>query len=238
MTQSMNEQLPARVGLTQEFDCSYLPNRQEQLLVILDPSCYSTDKFESLLGLGFRRSGNQIYRPHCPICSACNSVRVLAQDFIPSKSQKRKLNKAKNQFEVKYSTQERPEYYPLYSKYITMRHQDGSMYPPEKEQFQSFLLCSWLKITFIELWHQDTLAAVAVTDCMNSSISAIYTFFDPDFEHYSLGSVMILEQLKFAKEQNKQYVYLGYQIDECDKMKYKTQFLPAQKQLNDEWVAI
>ena len=234
----MNEQIPARVGLTQEFDCSYLPNRQEQLLVILDPSCYSTDKFESLLGLGFRRSGNQIYRPHCPICSACNSVRVLAQDFIPSKSQKRKLNKAKNQFEVKYSTQERPEYYPLYSKYITMRHQDGSMYPPEKEQFQSFLLCSWLKITFIELWHQDTLAAVAVTDCMNSSISAIYTFFDPDFEHYSLGSVMILEQLKFAKEQNKQYVYLGYQIDECDKMKYKTQFLPAQKQLNDEWVAI
>jgi leucyl-tRNA---protein transferase len=234
----MNEQLPARVGLTQEFDCSYLPNRQEQLLVILDPSCYSTDKFESLLGLGFRRSGNQIYRPHCPICSACNSVRVLAQDFIPSKSQKRKLNKAKNQFEVKYSTQERPEYYPLYSKYITMRHQDGSMYPPEKEQFQSFLLCSWLKITFIELWHQDTLAAVAVTDCMNSSISAIYTFFDPDFEHYSLGSVMILEQLKFAKEQNKQYVYLGYQIDECDKMKYKTQFLPAQKQLNDKWVAI
>ncbi|WP_166419501.1 arginyltransferase [Pseudoalteromonas sp. Z1A8] len=234
----MNEQLPARVGLTQEFDCSYLPNRQEQLLVILDPSCYSTDKFESLLGLGFRRSGNQIYRPHCPICSACSSVRVLAQEFMPSKSQKRKLNKAKTQFEIKYSTQERPEYYPLYSKYISMRHQDGSMYPPEKEQFQSFLLCSWLKITFIELWHEDTLVAVAVTDCMNSAISAIYTFFDPDFEHYSLGSVMILEQLKFAKEQNKQYVYLGYQIDECDKMKYKTQFLPAQKQLNDEWVAI
>jgi len=234
----MNEQLPARVGLTQEFDCSYLPNRQEQLLVILDPSCYSTDKFESLLGLGFRRSGNQIYRPHCPICSACSSVRVLAQEFMPSKSQKRKLNKAKTQFEIKYSTQERPEYYPLYSKYISMRHQDGSMYPPEKEQFQSFLLCSWLKITFIELWHQDTLVAVAVTDCMNSAISAIYTFFDPDFEHYSLGSVMILEQIKFAKEQNKQYVYLGYQIDECDKMKYKTQFLPAQKQLNDEWVAI
>ena len=49
---------------------------------------------------------------------------------------------------------------------------------------------------------------------------------------------LIAEVKKFAKEQNKQYVYLGYQIDECDKMKYKTQFLPAQKQLNDEWVAI
>ncbi len=234
----MNEQLPARIGLSQPFECSYLPDRQEQLLVILDPSCYSSNKFESLLGLGFRRSGNQIYRPHCPICSACSSVRVLADEFMPSKSQKRKLNKAKNCFEVKYSQVEREQYYPLYSKYITLRHQDGSMYPPDKSQFQSFLFCSWLTITFIELWDQENLVAVAVTDCMDNAISAIYTFFDPDYEHFSLGTVMILQQLKFAKQQHKQFVYLGYQIDECDKMKYKTQFLPAQKQLNDTWVAI
>ncbi|TMP58328.1 arginyltransferase [Pseudoalteromonas sp. S1612] len=234
----MNEQLPARIGLSQPFECSYLPDRQEQLLVILDPSCYSSNKFESLLGLGFRRSGNQIYRPHCPICSACSSVRVLADEFMPTKSQKRKLNKAKNRFEVKYSQVEREQYYPLYSKYISLRHQDGSMYPPDKSQFQSFLFCSWLAITFIELWDQENLVAVAVTDCMDNAISAIYTFFDPDYEHFSLGTVMILQQLKFAKQQHKQFVYLGYQIDECDKMKYKTQFLPAQKQLNDQWVAI
>ena len=234
----MNEQLPARIGLSQPFECSYLPDRQEQLLVILDPSCYSSNKFESLLGLGFRRSGNQIYRPHCPICSACCSVRVLADEFMPTKSQKRKLNKAKNRFEVKYSQVEREQYYPLYSKYISLRHQDGSMYPPDKSQFQSFLFCSWLTITFIELWDQENLVAVAVTDCMDNAISAIYTFFDPDYEHFSLGTVMILQQLKFAKQQHKQFVYLGYQIDECDKMKYKTQFLPAQKQLNDQWVAI
>lgn len=234
----MNEHIPARAGLSQEFACSYLPNRLEQLLVILDPSCYSSDKFESLLALGFRRSGNQIYRPHCPTCSACSSVRVLAQEFIETKSHKRKLNKAKTRFEVKYSNQERPQYYALYSKYISLRHQDGSMYPPDKTQFQSFLLCSWLNITFIELWDQDNLVAVAVTDCMDKAISAIYTFFDPDYEQYSLGTVMILQQLIFAKAQNKHYVYLGYQIDECPKMNYKTQFLPAQKQVKDQWLTI
>ncbi|CAI86794.1 putative aminoacyl-tRNA-protein transferase [Pseudoalteromonas translucida] len=207
-------------------------------MVILDPSCYSSDKFESLLALGFRRSGNQIYRPHCPTCSACSSVRVLAQEFIETKSHKRKLNKAKTRFEVKYSNQERPQYYALYSKYISLRHQDGSMYPPDKTQFQSFLLCSWLNITFIELWDQDNLVAVAVTDCMDKAISAIYTFFDPDYEQYSLGTVMILQQLIFAKAQNKHYVYLGYQIDECPKMNYKTQFLPAQKQVKDQWLTI
>jgi leucyl-tRNA---protein transferase len=234
----MNEHLPARLGLSQEFACSYLPDRQEQLLVILDPSYYCSDNFEALLGLGFRRSGDQIYRPHCPTCSACNSVRVLAQQFIPTKSQKRKLNKAKARFEVTYSQREREQYYPLYSKYISLRHQDGSMYPPDKKQFQSFLFCNWLSVTFIELWDQENLVAVAVTDCMNNAISAIYTFFDPDYEQYSLGTVMILQQLAFAKQQHKQYLYLGYQIDDCAKMNYKTQFLPAQKHVKDLWLTI
>lgn len=234
----MTDHLPARLGLSQQFDCSYLGDRQEQLLVILDPSCYNSSKFEALLGLGFRRSGDQIYRPHCPVCSACKSVRVLANKFLPSKSQKRKLNKAKTVFEVKYSEQERAEYYPLYSKYITERHQDGSMYPPEQSQYKSFLFCHWLPITFIELWHADTLVGVAVTDCMDNAISAIYTFFDPDFEHYSVGTLMILEQIKFAQAHNKEHVYLGYQIDECAKMRYKTQFLPAENRVGDDWLAI
>jgi arginine-tRNA-protein transferase len=234
----MTEQVPARVGLSKEFTCSYLADRQEQLLVILEPSYYSTDNFEQLLGLGFRRSGDQIYRPHCPACNACNSVRVLAQEFMPSKSQKRKLNKAKAAFEVRYSKVEKESYYPLYSKYITERHQDGGMFPPTVEQYKSFLLCNWLEIMFIELWHENTLVAVAVTDCMENAVSAIYTFFDPRFEHFSLGTIMILQQVEFAKQQNKQFVYLGYQIDECNKMKYKIQFLPAQKHTNDHWLAI
>ena len=234
----MTEHLPARLGLSQQVDCSYLPNRQEQLLVILDPSCYGPDRFEELLALGFRRSGDQIYRPHCPSCNACNSVRVLAQQFTPSKSQKRKMNKAKKRFTVSYSDHERAEYYPLYSKYITQRHQDGSMYPPEQNQDASFLFCKWLPVTFIELRDEDRLVAVAVTDCMKNSLSAIYTFFDPDYEQYSIGSIMIMEQIEFAKQQAKEFVYLGYQIDEGNKMKYKTQFLPAQKHSGDQWLAI
>ncbi|MFU2508642.1 arginyltransferase [Pseudoalteromonas sp. ASV78] len=234
----MTEHLPARLGLSQQFDCSYLADRQEQLLVILDPSCYTPNKFEQLLALGFRRSGDQIYRPHCPACSACKSVRVLAQAFLPTKSQKRKLNKAKNTFRVKYSDQQRPEYFPLYSKYITERHQDGSMFPPDQSQFNSFIFCHWLPITFIELWDQEKLVAVAVTDCMHKAVSAIYSFFDPDYEHYSVGTIMILEQLKFAKQYDKEFVYLGYQIDECAKMRYKTQFLPAQNRVAEQWLAI
>ncbi|WP_440053112.1 arginyltransferase [Pseudoalteromonas sp. T1lg65] len=231
----MTEHFPSKLGLSQQFSCSYLPEQQEQLLVILDPNCYTPERFEQLLALGFRRSGDQIYRPHCPSCSACQSIRVLAKQFTPSRSQKRKRNKLKHGYHVIVSHDERPEYYPLYEKYITQRHSDGSMYPPNKLQYESFLFCRWMSIVFIELWHRDKLIAVAVTDDMPHSLSAIYTFFDPDYESLSLGSIMILAQIEHATKHDKHYVYLGYQIDSCQKMRYKTQFTPAERLVKDTW---
>ncbi|MBD1583223.1 arginyltransferase [Pseudoalteromonas sp. S16_S37] len=232
----MTEHFPSKIGLSQQFSCSYLPQQQEQLLVILDPSCYTPARFEGLLELGFRRSGDQIYRPHCPKCSACQSMRIPAKRFIASKSQKRKFKKAVNDFSFTVSHKERDEYYPLYEKYISLRHSDGSMYPPNRLQYESFLFCQWLPITFLELWHESKLIAVAVTDTMPNSLSAIYTFFDPEYEHYSLGNVMIMAQIDHATKLNKDFVYLGYQIDSCKKMRYKSQFLPAQRFVNDVWI--
>ena len=233
----MAQHLPIKIGLSQRFECSYLSDREEQLLVILDPSCYTPQGFEALLKQGFRRSGEQIYRPHCPACNLCKSIRVNAPLFTPSRSQKRKLNKVKD-FTVAISTTEKPAYFELYTRYINERHADGTMYPPDRNQYDSFLLCRWMPIHFLELWHDDVLVAVAVTDVMNNALSAIYTFFDPDYAHLSLGSVMIMKQIEHAQEMDMQYVYLGYQIDECKKMRYKKQFLPAQQLCNDHWIDV
>ncbi|MCF6439423.1 arginyltransferase [Pseudoalteromonas luteoviolacea] len=234
----MTEHFPSKIGLSQQFDCSYLPDRKEQLLVILDSECYTAARFEALLSLGFRRSGDQIYRPHCPLCSACQSMRVLAKDYIPSKSQRRKYKKIQNSFSVKVSFEEKESYFPLYEKYITLRHSDGTMFPPNRLQYESFLFCRWMPISFIELWHEDQLVAVAVTDTMPNALSAIYTFFDPDFEHLSLGTIMIMAQINLAAAEDKEFVYLGYQIDECKKMRYKKQFSPAQQLKEDTWTNI
>ena len=230
----MTEHPPVKLGISQLFPCSYLANNQERLLVVLDHSFYNTDKFEYLLSLGFRRSSDQIYRPHCPSCSKCKAVRLDVTSFTPSRSQKRTLNKGKH-FNLNVSHHSKPEYYDLYEKYITLRHQDGAMFPPSVEQYNSFLTCQWLTISYLELWAEDTLIAVAVTDTLSNSLSAIYTFFDPDFEHYSLGTLMIMKQIEFAVSSNKQFLYLGYQIDECRKMNYKTKFNPYQKLENDIW---
>jgi arginine-tRNA-protein transferase len=98
-----------------------------------------------------------------------------------------------------------------------------------------FLFCNWLPINFIELWDQDELIAVAVTDMMSNSLSAIYTFYHPDYDRFSLGNVMILLQVEFAHSSGLDYVYLGYQIDECRKMSYKSQFKPAERFISDVW---
>lgn len=232
----MTEHFPAKIGLSQQFTCSYLPDKQEQLLVILDHTYFTSKRFEGLLELGFRRSGDQIYRPHCPACNACQSIRIPTAQFKPSSSQKRKLKKAYSHFEIQISNVERPEYYPLYEKYIIERHKDGTMYPPNKVQYQSFLFCHWLPITFLELWKDNQLIAVAVTDTMPKALSAIYTFYDPDYEDFSLGTVMILLQLEYAKRLEIPHLYLGYQIDDCKKMRYKTQFQPFERLVNEQWL--
>ncbi|TLX46446.1 arginyltransferase [Pseudoalteromonas phenolica] len=231
----MTEHFPSKIGLSQQFDCSYLPDKQEQLLVILDSQCYNAARFQDLLELGFRRSGDQIYRPHCPSCNACESMRLPVKDFVLSKSQKRKLKAAKSNFNIKVSDKEQSNYYALYENYINQKHYDGTMFPPNRLQYESFLFCNWLPVTFIELWDQDELIAVAVTDTMPNSLSAIYTFYHPDYDKFSLGVVMILLQIEFAKSSGLDSVYLGYQIDECRKMSYKSQFKPAERFISDVW---
>lgn len=230
----MSDQLPYKLGISQTFPCSYLDHELERLLVVLDQSFYQTSQFERLLSLGFRRSGDQIYRPHCPSCEQCKAMRLPVMRFKASKSQKRKSNKAAH-FTMKISHQPQANYYPLYERYINERHSDGAMFPANYEQYESFLTCHWLDTDYIELWDKDTLIAVAVTDSLENSLSAIYTFFDPDYEQYSLGVVMILKQIERCLSQNKQFLYLGYQIDQCQKMNYKNQYQPNEVLLDNIW---
>lgn len=230
----MSDHLPFKLGLSQSFPCSYLDDEQERLLVVLDESFYSSEGFEQLLNMGFRRSGDQIYRPHCEHCSACQAIRIPTANFNKSKSQKRKFNKAKN-FDLKISHSAMENYYPLYEKYINQRHKDGAMYPANYEQYQSFLICNWLSPLYFELWHDNQLIAVAVTDNLSQSLSAIYTFFDPDYADYSLGSVMILHQIEYAQRHAKHHLYLGYYIEHCNKMNYKRQFKPLHALENNVW---
>lgn len=231
-----------KFGITTPFTCSYLPEQDERLLVFVSDTQPTIVEYDFLIAAGFRRSGSQIYRPHCASCKACESIRLPVNLFTASKSQKR-IWKLNQDLRVRVSQRDKPEYYPLYESYINQRHNDGSMYPATPEQYQGFILSPWNNALFIELYAIDEhakeeLIGVAVTDNLESSLSALYTFFKPEEQQRSLGIFAILQQIELAKSLNKPFLYLGYQIDTCQKMSYKRNFLPHERFFNDKWQLI
>lgn len=231
------------IGISKIFPCNYLPDQQERLLISVDERLQNADSYSWLMTEGFRRSGEQSYRPYCPECSACQSIRVLANKFVPSKSQKRAL-KRNSRFIIKRSTELKKSYYPLFENYINTLHKDGSMYPASFQQFESFLSCELTKQIFIETWEpatadnglsEDKLICVAVTDILNNALSAVYTFYDPEYKSNGLGVFSILTQLNYCQEISLTYLYLGYQIDGCQKMNYKDRYFPFERFINGEW---
>lgn len=224
-----------KFGVTQSFDCSYLPDKEEQLLVCMEDNSSLVEYYSTLIQAGFRRSGDQLYRPHCKMCNACESIRVLCADFSPSKSQKRILNKNKH-IQIKMVKEQRDDYYPLYERYINNAHSDGSMFPASYDQYRNFVHCNWQSPHFIEGRVNDELVGVAVTDQVNSGLSALYTFFDPNLSKLSLGTFFILQQIQMSQSLGLPYLYLGYQIDACNKMSYKKNFTPHQRFQQNQWV--
>jgi len=223
-----------KLGITESFECNYLPNQLERLLVATDPRLQDSKHYAWLMAQGFRRSGEQIYRPHCINCSACQSIRVLVNDFKCSKSQKRNI-KRNNQYRIEISSQQKDLYYPLYEQYINTIHTDGSMCPANYEQFESFIKSKVTQQIFLEIWDDQKLISVAIIDVLSNALSAVYTFYHPRYRNKAIGIFSILMQLKLAIEQKKMYLYLGYQIDDCQKMNYKNKYHPFQRLISDKW---
>lgn len=233
-----------KLGLTQTFPCNYLPDQQERLLIAVDERLHNSESYGWLMTQGFRRSGDQSYRPNCPNCNACQSIRVLTDDFIPSKSQKRS-KKRNSHFIIKKSSQLKDSYYPLFENYINTLHQDGSMYPASFAQFESFLSSQLTKQLFIETWapvdeekgiNEPVLVCVAVTDVLSNGLSAVYTFYHPEYKSNGLGIFSILTQLSFCQQMLLPYLYLGYQIDQCQKMNYKDRYFPFERFIDGQWL--
>ncbi len=209
--------------------CSYLDD-QEASTLFLDPQqTVTAEIYDALTQLGFRRSGQHLYRPQCDACNACQSVRVRVADFKPSRQQNRAFKRNQDLSWKLVPTDFNQEHYQLYERYLNSRHADGDMYPPSEEQFKNFLLVNQRWSNLVEFRDPDgKLVAVAAVDQLQDGLSAIYTFFDPEEKNRSLGVFAILWQLKQASVMQLPYVYLGYWIKACRKMNYKQDYQPLE----------
>jgi arginine-tRNA-protein transferase len=229
-----------RLFQTTEHACGYWPERVARDLVF-DPRDPRMQQWYPLaLGWGFRRSGDIVYRPHCAQCRACVAVRIPVARFHPDRSQRRCLARNAN-VDMRVRPAERTdEQLALYRRYLTARHAGGGMDGHGALEFDQFLVGSWSEGRFIELREhadngQGQLLAVAVTDVVDSAISAVYTFYEPGLEHRSLGTLSILKQIEWARSTGRTHLYLGYWIHGHRKMDYKRRFRPIEGFDGREW---
>lgn len=222
--------------ISYEHDCDYLPGRRAQMAYVSPREAMDVDTYSWLATRGFRRSGDMIYRPHCPSCSACIPVRIPAARFRPDRSQRR-IQRMNADLEVELRPARFDEaHYRLFMHYLNARHADGQMAESSPEDYIRFLACTWAETGFYEFKLGDRLLAVAVTDFLADGLSAVYTFFDPDFRARSLGTYAIMWQVAETKRRGLDWLYLGFWISGCRKMSYKNVFRPLQALVDEDWV--
>lgn len=232
MTSSLRD---LKVYTTYPHTCSYLED-QEATTLFVDPRQPVDQKLYSKLSvLGFRRSGNHIYRPHCAQCNACIPARIPVAEFEHSRRQKRIWQRNQDLRVICTDEINDDDAFDLYHRYISVRHSDGDMYPPDREQYQAFLNSVWDCTRYFRFYERARLVAVAVVDKLEDGYSAIYTFFDPLATKRSLGAYAILWEVEQARAAGLDYLYLGYWIRDCQKMSYKSDYRPLQVYTNSRW---
>ncbi len=222
--------------VSQEHDCSYLAGRIARTL-FLDPAVrVDSALYQMLIDRGFRRSGQFLYQPACPLCEACVSLRIPASDFKPNRSQRR--NWQANHARIQVSSQAaafQQSHFELYVKYQAARHADGAMACSDPEQYMKFLSCDWADTRFYEFHLENELVAVLVTDLLPDGLSSVYTFFDPEKQSVGIGVYALLWQIEHARELGKPWVYPGFWVAGSEKMHYKSSYRPLEAWNGKTW---
>jgi len=202
------------------------------------------DSLNDALGrIGFRRSQSVAYRPSCLECNACVSVRVVADEFAPSSTQKRNLKRNGDLVTTVCRPWSTTEQYELLQRYLEVRHPGGGMTAMDETDFADMVEHSPVTSYVIEYREPSPdgvtpgkLVGACLTDKQGDGLSMIYSFYDPEHKTRSgLGNYIILDHIMRAAETDLPYVYLGYWVDGSARMQYKVRYRPLERLGRDGW---
>ncbi|MCA1662249.1 MAG: arginyltransferase [Novosphingobium sp.] len=231
-----------RFFVTTPAPCPYLPGKNERK-VFTELKGPHADALNDALGrIGFRRSQTVAYRPSCLDCQACVSVRVVAEEFVPSATQ-RKVIARNADLEVSackpWST---PEQFELLQRYLCARHPGGGMATMDEIDFADMVEHTPVKSYVIEYREPGDgvgpgkLVGACLTDQQADGLSMIYSFYDPEHEtRTGLGNFIILDHILRAARAGLPYVYLGYWVEGSARMQYKVRYRPLERLGREGW---
>ncbi len=225
---------PLPMRLSMRSGCPYIVGKTEQRIAVdidFQPSAH-----DSLARAGFRRVENWVYKPACPNCNACLPWRVDAKHFRLSRNMTRINSANKDLTRSIAEAQPTKEHYHLFKSYVTRRHDDGQMARMDNDDFTSMVSNSPIKTILINYKDQNQrLVGSILADVQQDGLSAVYSFFDPEEPHRSLGTYMIIDLINYAKDLELPWLYLGYYVAKSPKMSYKARFQPAEVFRDGRW---
>ncbi|HEY6896379.1 MAG TPA: arginyltransferase [Rhodocyclaceae bacterium] len=220
---------------TSPYGCSYLPGRVARSQVAIPTHLIDSATYSDLVRAGFRRSGVFTYRPHCDACHECQPVRVVVDQFKPTRAQHRAELLHRNLHAQERTLVFREEHYQLYQRYQAARHSGGGMDQDNRDQYAQFLLQTHIDTRLVEFREGDTLRMISIIDPLSDGLSSVYTFYEPDVPKSSYGTWGVLWQIAQCKRLELPYLYLGYWIRDSRKMAYKASFRPMEVYRDGEW---
>jgi arginine-tRNA-protein transferase len=227
--------------VTTPYKCGYLPDKLAQSLIAAPHHLVDADVYSGLIQQGFRRSGKFAYRPHCENCKACIAIRLILNEFTPSRSQKRAYKQHANLTARVMPLGYKQSHFALYTSYQKTRHADEDNLNnalDDAEQYRQFLCLSNVESLMVEFRNaENQIKIVSVIDVVRDGVSAVYTFYDALEAKSSLGTYSIMWLADWTKNLGLPYLYLGYWIEQSKKMAYKQAFKPQEKLIDGEWMS-
>ena len=233
MTDPWNTRVP-QFFLTPGGPCPYLPDRIERKVFARLTGPLTQPLSEALTHSGFRRSQSIAYRPACEGCNACVSVRIVADQFQPSRSHRRITRRNTDLVRRQAAAEATREQFALLRTYLDSRHSGGGMSDMGLFDYVAMVEETPVNTHIVEYRRPDedgkpgALLACALTDVLRDGLSMVYSFFHPGEDRRSLGTHMILDHIEAARERGLDNVYLGYWVNGSEKMDYKARFAPLE----------
>ena len=196
---------------------------------------HASELNDALGRIGFRRSQGVAYRPSCAGCTACVSVRVVTNEFMPNATQ-RKLLRRNGDVEVTackaWATDEQ---FQLLRRYLGTRHPGGGMAGMDEDDYADMIEHSPVNSVIVEYREpsvdgvQGALIGACLTDRQADGLSMVYSFFAADdARRPGLGNFIILDHILRARDAALPFVYLGYWVKGSPRMEYKTRYRPLE----------
>lgn len=210
--------------------CAYLPGQRASLevKVMLD---VSPEELEALIVRGWRRFGPMYFRPACTPCGECRSLRIDVDAFAPGKTQRRVARACSRLRRVVGRPRVDDARLDLYARWHADREAargwEANGQTRERYGLEfAFPHPAAREAAFYDDDAGGALVGLGLFDAMPTSLSAVFFFHDPAYARMSLGVANVLSLVADARERGLPHVYLGYRVEGCASLEYKSLYRP------------